>query len=312
MTEFTTTIIGSGSAKPRNGNLSSCQVLNYNSHLSLIDCCDGACTELLRLNFSINKIENIFITHSHGDHCLGLPCLIATMGLNSKTTPLTIYAPDDVFEILRPVIDAMCGKNALPFEVKYEIVLITIPQKFIIYNDFDIGLTVSAIPLKHGNLETYGYIFSERRKKRHLNMDAVLKYDIPRNDYEFIRDHDWTSPDGTVVPNSELTTDPEPVRSYAYISDTCLFDRLPGFIQGATTLYCEASFMDCDKELAAKWGHCTSSDAARLALEAKTVKHLIIGHISARYENEDWSVMEARDTFERTSFAEKERIFTIE
>ena len=54
---FTTTIIGSGSAKPRNGNLSSCQLLQYNGKSWLIDCCDGACTEMLRLDISINKID---------------------------------------------------------------------------------------------------------------------------------------------------------------------------------------------------------------------------------------------------------------
>ena len=114
---FNITVIGSGSAKPRNGNLSSCQLLSYNGRLSLIDCCDGACTEMLRVGISINKIENIYITHAHGDHCLGLPCLIATMGLNGKDTPLHVYAPQEVFDILSPAIDAMCGKDGenLPF-----------------------------------------------------------------------------------------------------------------------------------------------------------------------------------------------------
>lgn len=311
MKQFTTTIIGSGSAKPRNGNLSSCQLLNYNNKLWLIDCCDGACTELLRMNISINKIERVFITHAHGDHCLGLPCLIATMGLNSKTTPLTVYAPEYVFDILRPVIDAMCGKKELPFDVTYQPVCSKRNDSAeIIYGDND--LNVQIVSLRHGTVETYGYVFSEQLKKRHINMDAVQKYGIPRSDYEWIREHDWTSKDGTIIPNSELTTDPEPVRSYGYVSDTCRFNELPFMLNGVTTLYCEASFMDCDQELAAKWGHCTSTDAALLARDAKTVKRLVIGHISARYNSVADSVAEAQKTFEKTYHADKTRVIEIE
>ena len=311
MKQFTTTIIGSGSAKPKNGNLSSCQLLNYNNRLWLIDCCDGACTEMLRMNISINKIERIFITHAHGDHCLGLPCLIATMGLNGKTTPLTVYAPEYVFEILRPVVKAMCGELALPFEVTYQVVHAERDDSTeVIYGDKD--LNVQIVPLRHGTVETYGYVFSEQLKKRHINIEAVQKYNIPRKDYEYIREHDWTSEDGTVILNSELTTDPEPVRSYAYISDTGRFDGLAFMLNGVTTLYCEASFMDCDQEHAKKWGHCTSTDAALLARDAETVKRLIIGHISARYNSVSDSVIEAKKTFEATYHADRTRVIAIE
>lgn len=307
MKPFTTTIIGSGSAKPRSGNLSSCQLLNYNNRMWLIDCCDGACTELLRMNFSINKIDKVFITHAHGDHCLGLPCLIATMALNSKNTPLTVYAPAEVYELLCPVIDAMVGNRDI-FELNYEIV--SAKDISVIYGDNE--LNVQAVPLHHGNHETYGYVFSEQLKKRHINMDAVAKYNIPCSDYEWIREHDYELSDGTVISNSELTFEPEPVRTYGYISDTSRFDELPFMLNGVTTLYCEASFQDKDAELAEKYGHCTSTDAAILARDAQTVKLLVLGHISCRYESELESQYEAKKTFDRTTYGRKDRIITIE
>jgi len=307
MKQFEVTIIGSGSAKPRNGNLSSCQLLNYNNKLWLIDCCDGACTELLRMNISINKIERVFITHAHGDHCLGLPCLIATMALNSKNTTLTVYAPKEVYDLLCPVIEAMVGTRDI-FPLKYEVV--SAKDVSVIYGDKE--MNVQAVPLQHGSHETYGYVFSEQLKKRHINIDAVTKYNIPRSSFEWIRDHDYELSDGTIIPNSELTTDPEPVRAYGYISDTKRFDELSFMLNGVTTLYCEASFMDKDYELAEKYGHCTSTDAAIIARDAQTVKRLIIGHISARYESESYSVIEAQKTFERTFYADRTRTFSIE
>ena len=312
---FTTTIIGSGSAKPRNGNLSSCQLLQYNGKSWLIDCCDGACTEMLRLDISINKIEHIFITHAHGDHCLGLPCLIATMALNGKTTPLTVHAPREVFDILIPVIEAMCGGTAkkMPFAVTYHEVYksSSAPTEQILSEN---GLNVYIVPLFHGALETYGYVFAEKPKMRHINMEAVKKYGIPRGAYTWIRDHDWEMEDGTIILNSELTTDPEPSRVYAYISDTYRFKELPDYLKelGTTTLYCEASFKECDKENAIKWQHCTALDAATIAKDSRTVKTLLIGHISARYDNEDESVDEAKILFENTYFAQKDKIFRID
>lgn len=308
MVEFTTTIVGSGSAKPRPGNLTACQVLNYNNTTYLIDCCDGATAELLRMGFSINKIKSIFITHAHGDHCMGLPCLLATMNLNSRTNPLTVYAPEEVFDMLCPVIDKLCSH--MNFDVDYKTVSSPFDSTSIIYADN--VMNIQAVSLRHGNQETYGYIFSEQLKKRHINMDAVKRYRIPRGAYEWIREHDWEMDDGTIIPNSMLTDDPEPSRSYAYISDTYLFKELSFLINGATTLYCEASFMEQDREFATKWQHCTASDAATLARDTETVKLLIIGHVSARYNSDIMLVDEARKIFPRTSHADKDRIFTIE
>ena len=149
MVKFTTTIIGSGSAKPDNWNLSSCQLINYNNTLVLNDCCDGACTELLMMGFSINKIDYIFITHAHGVHCLGLSYLIATMTFNSKTTLLTVYAPSEVYKIMLPVIEAMAGDHGrFPFKVDYVEVSTQEPTVSRIYGASD--LSVFAVPLRHG------------------------------------------------------------------------------------------------------------------------------------------------------------------
>lgn len=308
MTKFTTTIIGSGSAKPNPGNLSSAQILTYNGLVWLIDCCDGTCNELYRMGISINKIERIFITHAHGDHCLGLPCLIATMALDGRKSPLTVYAPREVYDIMTPVIDAMAGdKGHLPFDVQYEEV--SCCDISIIYADKQ--LNVQAVPLRHGAHETYGYVFNEQPKRRHINMNAMAKYGISCGAYEWVRDHDWEMDDGTIIPNSKLTSDPEPVRSYAYISDTYRFKELAFMLNGVTTLYCEASFKADDRELATKWQHCTSADAAMIARDAETVKYLIIGHISARYKNVSELVKESQEIFPATAYADKNRTFDI-
>ena len=321
MNDFNVTIIGSGSAKPHKGNLCSCQLLKYKNMTCLIDCCDGCTAELIKLGVSINKINNIFITHAHGDHCLGLPALIATMAINSRDLPLSIFAPSEVFDILDPVIEYMAGDyDRIPFCIdKHEV---SAPYSYSDFKRITYSLTITnsdadfkvyAVPLNHGNVTTYGYIFSHTPKMRHINFEAVSKYNIPKGAFEWIRNHDWELDDGTMIPNKELTLEPDPAHTYAYISDTYRFKELPEYLNAnnVTTLYCEATYRESEKELATKYQHCTAEDAARIAKDTKTVKKLIIGHVSARYEHPEDSILESNRIFSETSYATKNETFEI-
>ena len=88
MEPFRLHILGCGSAKPSNGHLPSCQVLDLRGKLYMIDCGEGAQMQWSRVGLGMTRLGHIFISHSHGDHCFGLPGLISTMGLLGRTAAL--------------------------------------------------------------------------------------------------------------------------------------------------------------------------------------------------------------------------------
>ena len=131
-----------------------------------------------------------------------------------------------------------------------------------------------------------GFLFEEKPGLRHLRGDMVKFYDIPvYRRTEIKAGADYTTPDGQIVPNDRLTTPAEAPLRYAYCSDTAYNEALIPLIAGADCLYHEATFGDDAEELARLTCHSTARQAARIASQA-SVKQLVLGHFSARYDDE--------------------------
>lgn len=147
--------------------------------------------------------------------------------------------------------------------------------------------------------------------QRHIKPEMLEFYNIPRSQIDNLRmGMDWTSPEGEIIPNSRLTTDPDPVRAYAYCSDTRYMPTLKDKLQGVTTLYHEATYCEDMKDKAVKYLHSTAREAAMTAREAK-VKKLIIGHFSQRYIDETPLLKEAQAVFENTVLADENKEFEV-
>ena len=121
---------------------------------------------------------------------------------------------------------------------------------------------------------------------------------------------DWTTEDGTLVPNHRLTEPSDPPRSFAYCSDTCYLPELAQYIQKADLLFHEATFSHDDLARAKETFHPTSLQAATLARDSQ-VKKLCIGHFSARYEDESQLLKEAQSIFEPTILARENLLIKI-
>jgi ribonuclease Z len=122
---------------------------------------------------------------------------------------------------------------------------------------------------------------------------------------------DYTTPEGKVIPNVELTTNPRPSRSYAFCSDTCYDERLIEVIRNVDLLYHEATFLNDKAERAKETFHSTAAQAATIAKKSN-VKRLIIGHFSARYKNLYPLLEEAREVFPETTLAIEGDSFRVE
>ncbi len=290
MEPFKVHILGCGSALPTLQHNASSQIVELREKLFMIDCGEGTQIQLRRLRIHFSKIIAVFISHLHGDHCFGLPGMISTFGMTGRTAPLHIYAPAAFEPILEQTLSFFC--QGLEFKVVFHAVDTT--QNKVVYEDR--SLTVETIPLQH-RIDCCGYLFREKPILPHIRRDMIDFYKIPISQINNIKaGADWVTTEGEVIANSRLTTPAEPARSYAYCSDTRYIKTLHELVKGVSTLYHESTYSAEDAERARLYWHSTSQDAAKVARDASVGK-LLLGHFSARYNNESQLLEEAKEIF---------------
>lgn len=304
MQPFKVYILGCGSALPTLRHSLSSQVVEVRGKMFMVDCGEGTQMQLRRSRIRFTKLGHVFITHLHGDHCFGLIGMVSTFGLLGRTAPLHIHADAALGPMLDAQIRLFC--NGLGYEVVFHPVDTTKAQ--VVYEDR--SLTVESVPLRH-RVPCCGFLFREKPTQPHIRREMLGVYDIPTSQINNIKaGMDWTLDDGTVIPNSELVSEADTPRSYAYCSDTAYLPGLKGQLQGVTTLYHEATYGSDNEENARKYCHSTAAQAARLASDAG-VGRLIIGHYSSRYDDERVLLNEARAVFPHTELADENKVFNV-
>ena len=289
---------------PTTRHNASAQVVRIGNKQFMIDCGEGTQIQLRTYHIHFSFINHIFISHLHGDHCFGLIGLISTFGLLGRTAPLHIYADPNLEQLMKPQIEFFC--KGMKYPLFFHGIDVTKHQ--VIYEDNTI--TVESLPLRH-RMPCCGFLFREKPKKRHLIGDAVNFYNIPAYMRQAIKDGaDYITPEGETIPNSRLTKDADPSRSYAYCSDTAPCDNREA-LEGVDLLYHEATFADSEKERAAQTFHSTARQAAQAASDAGA-KRLLIGHYSSRYDNPETLLKEAQEIHPATIAANEGDIISID
>lgn len=304
MSDFKLNILGCGSATPSLRHLPSCQVIDYRGQLMMIDCGEGAQLSMRRMSLKFSRLNHIFISHLHGDHCLGLPGLLSTLSLQQKGGSVTVHTFADGVEMFQHIMDYFCRERS--FDLQFNVID---PTRRQIVLDLP-SLTVESFPLKH-RVPCVGYIFREKPKQRHLRGDMVKFYQISLFKIKEIKEGaDYITPDGTIIPNERLTTDADPAVSYAYCSDTVYDPSLADVVRGVDLLYHEATYADDAEQKAVERFHSTASQAARIAVSANVGK-LLLGHFSKAYNNEQTHLAEARRIFTNTDIANEGAVFNV-
>jgi len=247
--------------------------------------------QLRKAKARFSKINHIFISHLHGDHCFGLPGLIASFRLLGRETPLHVYGPKGIKKMLETIF--RLSETHQGFEVVYH--ELSSLESELIYEDARIE--VHTIPLDH-RIYCNGYLFREKPKERHLNMSEISKYkEIEKCDYHNLKlGKDFELSDGYILKNSVLTLDPSASVSYAFCSDTRYLESIIPIIKDVDVLYHESTFLHDLKEMADYTGHSTAIEAAQIAKLANVGK-LILGHFSNRYNDRSVFTTEARTVF---------------
>lgn len=303
MFKFEVQFLGTSGAVPAYGRFPCCQLVNIMEHLYMIDCGEGAQMRIAEYQVKWGKIENLFISHMHGDHIYGIIGLLTSMSLNRRTQPFTIYGPAELESFIKHQLNF---SGALSFPLQFQSVD---PKKYKkIYED-KVSLAYS-IPLNH-SIPTCGFLFKEKERPRNMIAEKIKQYEIP---YQYIpaikNGADYHLPDGKIIPNMELTKPPLKARSYAFCSDTAYTEAIIPFVSGVDLLYHEATFTDEHKQQAIETMHSTARQAASIALQANA-KQLILGHFSSRYKILDALLGEAKEVFFDTTLATDGLIVSI-
>jgi ribonuclease Z len=288
------TILGNNSAIPAFDRHPTAQVITLDDHLFLIDCGEGTQTQMNKYKIRRSRINHIFISHLHGDHYFGLIGLITSMGLLGRHQDLNLYGPAPLIEIFNMqlrVADTQLPYNLIFHPLQDEGAIVT-----------DTRFQVSCFRVFH-RIECWGFIFRQVRAPRRVNAERSRLAGVPASFFDRLKwGEDYETREGSIIQNVSVT-DPAPKpKSYAYSADTIYNPEIAVKVKGVDMLYHEATYLKDLEERATKRFHCTTVQAASIALLAG-VKHLLIGHFSSKYDKLDDFEKEAREVFPNSDTA---------
>lgn len=297
------TILGCSSALPTSERFSTAQVLQMLGRYFLIDCGEGTQMQLRKAKSPFSKINNVFISHLHGDHYFGIFGLLSSFSMLGRKHPLHIYGPQQLQDIINHQIQFF-GED-LSFPIVYTA---TDPLNKLQLLYEDKCVEVYSFPLKH-RAPTTGFLFKEKEKMPNIRKDAIDKYALTISEIAAIKSgSDLKLEDGTVVDHHDLVVLPASPKSYAFCSDTAFSGNTAHYVKDVSLLYHEATFTEDMIARAKQTLHSTARQAAEVA-SSSGAKKLIIGHFSARYRDLNVFLEEARPVFPETYLASDMQTF---
>jgi ribonuclease Z len=278
---FELIFLGTSASAPSVHRGLTAQVVNFREHRFLIDCGEGTQRQILRSGIGFRRLDRILITHGHLDHILGLGGLISTFSRWEAIERLEIWASEFALERIEDLIYGVVLRGAQP-PLRIEMKNLA-PGPFIEED----SLQVSAFPVSHRGPGCFGFIFEEKPRRPFLP-ERAEKLGVPPGPVrrELVNGHTVELSDGTTVhPDDVLGPSRQGVR-LIHVGDTGRTEDLLDVCRGADGLVIEATYLEYESELAARFNHLTALQAAQLAKEAD-VGHLYLTHLSRRYRERE-------------------------
>ncbi len=296
--DFEVTILGNTSSIPVHGRNHTAQVVRFGQDFLLLDCGEGMQTQARRYKMKTSRISDIFISHLHGDHYLGLVGLLSSYNLAKRITPLTIYGPQGLDEII--TTHFRWSNTKLTYPIRF--VRTLTEGKNLLLNTR--GYAVYSFPLKH-RLPTTGFLICEKEGLRKLIKQKLQATQVPLAAIHSMRHgKDYKDESGRLFRVADFTHPLPPLRSYAFCSDTIFDPGLKTYFKNVDLLYHESTFMDADIARAKVTFHSTASEAAEIA-KITGSKRLLLGHFSSRYTHLEEMLSEAQAIFPETTLSDE-------
>ncbi len=289
--------LGTSAAVPSRERSTSCVAVRDGQDIVLLDCGEGAQRQMMASPFSFMRIRAVLISHLHGDHVFGLPGLLQTMGLSDRRDPLVVCGPPGLKGYLEASMSFTEGETTYPVEIAE-----LSGGEWLDVRRFRIG----CFRTEHG-ISSLGYVIRGPDSPGRLDHRRALELGI--------RD----GPDMARLKNGETVNGVSPEQvigpvipgfTVAYTGDTRPCDRTVESVRGADVLIHEATYTSAESDNAREHNHSTALQAAEVA-RAAGVGHLILTHISNRYDDRSVLESEARAVFPESYVADDMRMYTV-
>ncbi len=276
--------LGTAGAQPTVDRGLTCICLEKEAEILMFDAGEGAQLSYLKSGLGWNKKMKIFVTHLHGDHCVGILGLLQTMTMQNRTEPLKIYGPEGIEEFIAANI------KVLNFGLSFPVMITSIEEEKVVDEK-----TYSVFSCKADHsVPAYSYLFEEKDKPGRFNTEKAKQLGIPEGKLwnQLQNGHEIKVGDKIVKP-SEVLGEKRPGKKIGISGDTRPTKELEEFFKNCNYLSFDSTFLDELKDKAIETHHSTAKEAATLAKNAN-VENLILTHFSARYKDESILVDEAK------------------
>ncbi|WP_269618868.1 ribonuclease Z [Zhongshania sp. BJYM1] len=275
------TFLGTSAGTPTTSRNVTALALAIDEHREwyLFDCGEGTQHRLLKSRYSSAKLKTIFITHVHGDHCYGLPGLIASANMSGRKAPLTVCAPDGIEQYVRSTF-ALTDVHNLRFPLNF----VRSDHDNFRYNDGHIS--VSAVAMSH-RVPCYAYHVSEI-PPFHLNEEILDSLKVPRGPlwHQLQQGENITLEDGRIISADQVRSPAWTPRRAVIGGDNDKPDLLSKALENSDLLIHESTFTeDVLARVGPQYMHSTAEMVAKTAANAK-LKNLILTHFSQRYRTD--------------------------
>lgn len=276
--------LGTSGAQPTTERALSCICLEKEGEILMFDAGEGAQISYIKSGLGWNKKMKIFVTHLHGDHCIGILGLLQTMTLQNRTEPMEIYGPDGIEEFIAANIKVLNFGLSFP-------VMITAVKEGVIVNEKT--FTINACEADH-SVKSFSYLFLEKDKPGRFFPDKAKELGVPEGElwHKLQTGQDIQVGDKTVR-SSDVLGEKRPGKKIGISGDTRPTKKLEEFFKNCDYLSFDSTFLHELQDKALETHHSTAKEAAELAKNAN-VSNLILTHFSARYNDESVLLEEAK------------------
>jgi len=276
--------LGTSAAQPTERRGLSCICLERDGEILMFDAGESAQISYMKSGLGWNKKMEIFVTHLHGDHCVGILGLLQTMSMQNRTETLEIFGPSGIEEFIAANI------KVLNFGLSFPVLINVINEEKIFENN---RFVIYACKANH-SITAFSYLIKEKDKPGRFNVKKVKELGIPEGElWNKLQNGNNINHNGIIIKPEQVLGEKRPGKKIGISGDTMPTEKLEKFFDECDYLVFDSTFLDEEKQRAKDTCHSTAKQAAILGKNAK-VKNLILTHFSARYKDEVEHLNEAK------------------
>ena len=277
--------LGTSAAQPTENRGLSCICLERDGEILMFDAGEAAQISFMKSGLGWNKKMKLFVTHLHGDHCVGILGLLQTMSMQNRTETLEIFGPKGIEEFI--------GSNikVLNFGLSFPVLISTIKEGKI-FEDEKFSMYVCKA---NHSITAFSYLFEEKDKPGRFNLEKAKQLGIPEGKlWSDLQNGNKITVNEKIITPNQVLGEKRPGKKIGISGDTMPTPELEKFFENCDYLVFDSTFLEEEKLRAQDTCHSTAKQAATLGKNAK-VKNLILTHFSARYKDEVGHLKEAQE-----------------